>query len=60
MVPATPVGHGDSLINLPRKIVPNLIRLDTHGKTKASLRLRRKGAAWDDDLRMNMLGMTTI
>jgi predicted transposase YbfD/YdcC len=47
-------------LSLLRKIVLNLIRLDTHGKTKASLRLRRKGAAWDDDLRMNMLGLTSL
>jgi len=47
-------------LSLLRKIVLNLIRLDTHSKTKASLRLRRKGAAWDDDLRMNMLGLTPL
>ena len=47
-------------LSLLRKIVLNIIRLDTHAKTKASLRLRRKGAAWDDDLRMNMLGLTPL
>jgi len=41
-----------------KKIVPNIIRLDTTKKTKASLRLKRKAAAWDDDLRMNLLGLS--
>ena len=36
----------------------NIIRLDTTNKTNASLRLKRKAAAWDDDLRMNMLGLS--
>jgi hypothetical protein len=35
-------------LSLLKKIVLNLIRLDATGKTKASLRLRRKGAAWED------------
>ena len=52
--------HAPQNLSLLRKIVLNLIRLDTHSKTKASLRLRRKGAAWDDDLRMNMLGLTPL
>lgn len=52
--------HAPQNLSLLRKIVLNLIRLDTHGKTKASLRLRRKGAAWDDDLRMNMLGLIPL
>ena len=47
-------------LSLLRKIVLNIIRLAPPGKRKASLRLRRKGAAWDDDLRMNMLGMTPL
>jgi predicted transposase YbfD/YdcC len=47
-------------LSLLKKIVLNLIRLDTTDKTKASLRLKRKGAAWDDDLRMNMLGLTPL
>ena len=47
-------------LSLLRKIILNLIRLDTTDKTKASLRLKRKGAAWDDDVRMNMLGLATL
>ncbi len=47
-------------LSLLKKIVLNLIRLDTTDKTKASLRLKRKGAAWDDDVRMNMLGLTPL
>ena len=47
-------------LSLLKRIVLNLIRLDTAGKRKASLRLRRKGAAWDDDVRMKMLGLTPL
>lgn len=47
-------------LSLLRKIVLNIIRLAPPGKKKTSLRLRRKGAAWDDDLRMNMLGLTPL
>jgi len=47
-------------ISLLRKIALNIIRLIPPGKRKASLRLRRKGAAWDDDLRMNMLELTPL
>jgi len=47
-------------LSLLKKIVLNLIRLDTTGKTKTSLRLKRKQAAWDDDVRMNMLGLTPL
>ena len=47
-------------LSLLKKIVLNLIRLDAAGKRKASLRLRRKGAAWDDDVRMKMLGLTPL
>ena len=45
-------------LSLLRKIVLNLIRLDKTDTTKASLRRKRKAAAWDDDIRMNMLGLT--
>jgi len=47
-------------LSLLRKIVLNLIRLDKTDTTKASLRRKRKGAAWDDDMRMNMLGLTPL
>ena len=47
-------------LSLLRKIVLNLIRLDTTDKAKASLRLKRKRAAWDDDIRMNMLGLNPL
>ena len=52
--------HTPQNLSLLRKIVLNIIRLVPPGKRKASLRLRRKGAAWDDDLRMNMLGLTPL
>jgi predicted transposase YbfD/YdcC len=45
-------------LSLLKKIVLNMIRLDTTNKTTGSLRLKRKAAAWDDDLRMNMLGLS--
>ena len=47
-------------LSLIKKIVLNLLRLDTTDKTKTSLRLKRKGAAWDDDARMRILGLTPI
>jgi len=47
-------------LSLLKKIVLNLIRLDTTDKTKARLRPKRKGAAWDDDVRMNMRGLTSL
>jgi len=45
-------------LSLLKKIVLNIIRLDTTHKIKAGLRLKRKAAAWDDDLRMNMIGLS--
>ncbi|MGB4855025.1 MAG: ISAs1 family transposase, partial [Candidatus Dechloromonas phosphoritropha] len=41
-------------------IVLNLIRLDKTDKKKCSLRLKRKRAAWDDEVRMNMLGFQAL
>jgi hypothetical protein len=34
--------------------------MDKTDTKKVSLRRRRKGAAWDDDMRMNMLGLTPL
>ena len=42
---------------LLKKIVLNLIRADKTDTAKTSLRLKRKRAAWDDDIRMKMLGI---
>lgn len=47
-------------LSLLRKIVLNLIRCDTTDKTKTSLRRKRKRAAWDDDVRMAMLGLNPL
>ena len=47
-------------LSLLKKIVLNLIRLDTTAKAKTSLRLRRKQAVWDDDVKMNMLGFNYL
>jgi hypothetical protein len=47
-------------LSLLKKIVLNLIRLDTADKTKTSLRLTRKCAAWKDDVRMRILGFTSL
>jgi predicted transposase YbfD/YdcC len=38
-------------LSLLKKIVLNLLRLDTSDTTKTSLRLKRKRAGWDDDMR---------
>lgn len=45
-------------LSLLKKIVLNLIRLDTADKIRTSLRLKRKRAAWKDDVRMRILGFT--
>ncbi|TLD46377.1 MAG: hypothetical protein FAZ92_01325 [Accumulibacter sp.] len=47
-------------LSLLKKIVLNLIRLDATDKTKTSLRLRRKRAAWDDDARLRILGLRPL
>jgi len=41
-------------------MVLNLIRLDTTDKVKASMRQKRKRVAWDDDIRMAMLGIKPL
>lgn len=62
-------GEDDSMIrkdnapqnlSLLKKIVLNLIRADTSDSAKTSLRLKRKRAAWDDDIRMKMLGIQPL
>ena len=47
-------------LSLLKKIVLNLIRSDTTDKVKTSLRQKRKRAAWDDDIRMRMLGFSPL
>lgn len=47
-------------LSLLKKIVLNLIRSDTSDKVKTSLRQKRKRAAWDDNIRMNMLGLKPL
>lgn len=47
-------------LSLLKKIVLNLIRSDKTDSAKCSLRLKRKRAAWDDDVRMNMLGIRPL
>ena len=47
-------------ISLLKKIVLNLLRMDTTDNVKSSLRLKRKRAAWDDDLRMRFLGLRSL
>jgi len=49
--------HNLSLLN---KIVLNLIRLDAAEKTKTWLRLKRKRAAWDDDVPFRILGLKLL
>ena len=47
-------------LSLLKKIVLNLIRSDTTDNVKTSLRQKRKRAAWDDDIRMRMLGFSPL
>ncbi len=47
-------------LSMLKKIVLNLIRADKTDNTKTSLRLKRKRAAWDDDIRMKMLGIQPL
>jgi len=41
-------------------MVLNLIRTDTSDTAKASLRRKRTRAAWDDDIRMAILGIKPL
>lgn len=47
-------------LSMLRKIALNIIRAAPPPPRKTSLRLRRKGAAWDDDLRMGLLGIMPL
>lgn len=47
-------------LSLLKKIILNLLRMDTTDKVKSSLRLKRKRAAWDDELRAGFLGLKPI
>jgi len=47
-------------LSLLKKIVLTLIRNDKTDTAKASLRQKRKRAAWDDEIRMNMLGIQPL
>lgn len=47
-------------LSLLKKIVQNLISADKTDTAKTSLRLKRKRAAWDDDIRMKMLGIQPL
>ena len=52
--------HAPENLSLLKKIVLNLLRMNTSDKVKSSLRLKRKRAAWDDDLRMRFLGLKPL
>ena len=52
--------HAPQNTSLLKKIVLNLLRMDTTDQIKCSLRLKRKRAAWDDDVRMRMLGLQPL
>jgi predicted transposase YbfD/YdcC len=47
-------------LSLPRKMVLNIVRADTSEPRKTSMRLKRKRAGWDDNVRMQMLGIKPI
>jgi len=52
--------HAPQNLSLLRKIALNILRTAPPPPRKTSLRLRRKGAAWDDDLRMGLLGIMPL
>jgi len=56
----TPPDNAPENLSLLKKIVLNILRTDTSGRKKTSLRLRRKRAAWDDDLRAQLLGLNPL
>jgi hypothetical protein len=47
-------------LSLLRKMAMNALRADKTERRKVSLRLERKGAAWDDEARARILGLTPI
>ena len=47
-------------LSLLKKIALNILRTNTSGRKKSSLRLRRKRAAWNDDLRAQLLGLNPL
>ena len=52
--------HAPQNFSLLKKIVLNMLRLDTTGKAQTSLRQKRKSAAWDDDSRAAILGIQSL
>jgi hypothetical protein len=52
--------HSPENLLLLKKIVLNLLRMDTTDTVKSSLRLKRKRAAWDDELRTRFLGLKPL
>ena len=46
--------------SLLKKIVLNLNRAGKTDSAKTSLRLKRKRAVWDDDIRMKMQGIRSL
>jgi predicted transposase YbfD/YdcC len=51
--------HAPQNVALLSKIALNLLRMDT-SDPKLSIRQRRKAAAWNDDVRMRMLGLRPV
>lgn len=47
-------------LSLLKKIILKLLRMDTSDKGKSNLPLKRKRAAWDDELRRNLLGLKPL
>lgn len=52
--------HAPENLSLLKKMILNILRTDTSGRKKLSLRIRRKRAAWDDDLRAQLLGLNPL
>lgn len=55
-----PKDNAPQNLTLLTKIVLNLIRLNATDKAKASLRLKGKRAAWDDNARLGIFGVTSL
>jgi hypothetical protein len=52
--------HAPQNLSLLKKIVLNLIRLDTTAQKKTSLRLKHKAATWDDDFRVKIMSLIRL
>lgn len=52
--------HAPENLSLVKKIVLNLLRMDTTDTVKSSLRQKRKRAAWNGELRSRFMGLSPL